>query len=409
MAESIKDKVAIVGMGCSQFGERWDVSADDLVIEAAYEAYEDAGIEPKDIQAAWVGTVRGSTAAGPLVGPLKLRSIPATRVENACGTGHEAIRNGAYAVAAKAFDLVLVLGVEKLKDVGFAGLGAGGFPEISTGVDKWHPTYAYGVTPPGRYALAATRYFAKYGLDFEEGKRMLAEISVKSHYYGALNPKAHLRREVTAEDVVNAPMIAWPLGLYDCCGVTDGAAAAILCRAEDAKHFRKDYVTIKGFGAASGPGMGKVLTDYDYAWWDETEAAARQVYREAGIKEPRKELDLVELHDCFSIAELIATESLLLCDRGKYKEQISDPRAYYLEGDIAINTSGGLKSFGHPIGASGCRETYENYKQIQGKAQYPDRQKKKWKTDERFCLAHNQGGHPGRFVCNITIIGLPAK
>lgn len=403
MAESIKDKVAIVGMGCSKFGERWDVGLEDLVIEAAYEAYEDAGIEPKDIQAAWVGVTRDATAVGTMVAPLKLHSIPATRVENACGSGHEALKNATYALIAKAFDLVLVLGVEKLKDAGYAGLPGG----TRYGVETWHPTYNYGIPAAGRYALAATRYFAKYGLNPEEGKRILAAISVKSHYYGARNLKAHLRREVTTEEVIKAPIVCWPLGLYDCCGITDGAAAAILCRTEDAKNFRDDYVTIKGVGAAAGPGMGKVLTDYDYTWWEETEAAARQAYRDAGINNPAKELDLVELHDCFSIAELIATESLLLCERGKYKEQISDPRNYYLDGKIPINISGGLKSFGHPIGASGCRETYENYKQIQGKAQYPERQKKKWQTDQRLALAHNQGGHPGRFVCNITIIGAP--
>jgi acetyl-CoA C-acetyltransferase len=404
MAESIKDKVAIVGMGCTQFGERWDTGLEDLVIESAYEAYEDAGIETKDIQAAWVGTMYNTTAAGTLASPLKLGSIPCTRVENACGTGQEALRNACYALIAKAFDLVLVVGVEKMKDLGFGGLAGG---PTTSGTEAWRPVYFYGVSPATRYALSATSYFNKYALTPEEGKRMLAKISVKSHYYGARNPKAHLKREVTEERVMKAPIISWPLGLYDCCGVTDGASAAILCRSEDARNFRDDYVVFKGFGAASGPGMGKVLSDYDFTWWDETEAAVRQAYDQAGIKDPRKVIDLVELHDCFSIAELIATESLLLCERGKYKEQMSDIDAYYLEGEMPINISGGLKSFGHPIGASGCRETYENYKQIQGKAQDPSRQKKEWKTDQRLALAHNQGGHPGKFSCNVTVIGLP--
>ncbi|MDP2743692.1 MAG: acetyl-CoA acetyltransferase [Dehalococcoidia bacterium] len=394
--ESIKDKVAIVGMGCTQFGERWDTSPEDLVIEAAYEAFADAGVESKDIHAAWVGTFLGVTGSGTVATPLKLDYKPVTRVENACGTGHEALRGACYGLLSKQYDLVLAIGFEKLKDTGFGGLGT------ALGVDKWHPTWGYGTSAPGRYALAATKYFSKYGLSRDEGKRVLAMISVKSHHNGARNPKAHLRREITIEQVLKAPMIAWPLGLLDCCGVTDGAAAAVMCRSEDAKSFRKDYVTIKGFGLAAGPGMGKVMQGYDFTWWDETEHACRQAYEQAGIKNPRKELDVVELHDCFSIAELIATESLSLCERGNYKKDI-EAGTFNQEGEIPINLSGGLKSFGHPIGASGCRETYEIYKQIQGKAQDPSRQLKSC----RLGLAHNQGGHPGKFVCAVTIVGEP--
>jgi acetyl-CoA C-acetyltransferase len=319
-----------------------------------------------------------------------------TRVENACATGVESIRGATYGVAAKAYDLVMALGVEKLKDTGLGGLGA-----VNTG--RFEPVYGAFGTAPGRYAMAATAYFAKYGLTPDEGKRILAEISVKSHYYGARNPKAHLRREITVEQVLNAPIIAWPLGLYDCCGVTDGAAAAIICRAEDAKKFRDDYVTIKGFGIGTSPGWGKEREDFDFTYWDATQAAARLAYAEAGIKNPREELDMVELHDCFSIGELIASESLFLCKEGKYKEQFTDKRAYYHDGEMPVNISGGLKSFGHPIGASGCREVSEIYKQIQGKAKEPSRQMK----DVQLGLAHNQGGHPGRFICGVTILGAP--
>jgi acetyl-CoA C-acetyltransferase len=198
-------------------------------------------------------------------------------------------------------------------------------------------------------------------------------------------------------------MIAWPLGLFDCCGVTDGASAAILCPVEEAKKYRDDYITIKGFGIGTSPGWGKEREDYDFTYWDATEAAARLAYDEAGIKDPRRELDMVENHDCFSIAELIATESLFLCERGKYREEFTNKRAYYHDGEMPVNISGGLKSFGHPIGASGCREAYEIYKQIQGKAQEPSRQLKEVKLG----LAHNQGGHPGRFICGVAIIGTP--
>ena len=202
---------------------------------------------------------------------------------------------------------------------------------------------------------------------------------------------------------MKAPMIAWPLGLYDCCGVTDGAAASILCPAEEAKNYRDDYVTIKGFGISTSPGWGKERDDYDFTYWDATEAAARQAYAEAGIKNPRKELDMVELHDCFSIAELIASESLFLCEYGKYKQEFTDKRAYYRDGEMPVNVSGGLKSFGHPIGASGAREAYEIYKQIQGKVEEPSRQIK----NAHLGLSHNQGGHPGMFICGVAIYGTP--
>ena len=399
---SIKDRVAIVGMGCTKFGELWDKDITDLIFEASMEAIEDAGIEMKDIQAAWLGTfwgsqqVEGGAPTGILLSSvLQLQYIPVSRVENACATGAEALRNAAYSVAAGIYDLVLVVGVEKLKDVGFGGLG-------SLYPGRWHPVYGTQGTAPGRYAMAATRYFAKYGLTPDEGKRLLAMISVKSHYNGARNPRAHLRRKITIEDALNAPIIAWPLGLFDCCGVTDGAAAAVLCRAEDARKFRDDYVLIKGFGIAAGPGWGKENIDYDFTYWPETEHAARLAYMEAGIKDPRKELSLAEVHDCFSIAELIAVESLGICEKGSAKEDI-ESGAWTQDGEIPINISGGLKSFGHPIGASGCREVYEIYKQIQGKAEEPSRQLK----DVKMGLAHNQGGHPGRFVCGITIVGAP--
>jgi acetyl-CoA C-acetyltransferase len=403
MSEGIKDKVSLVGMGCTKFGERWDADIKDMIVEAVKEACQDARVEIKDIQAIWLGTqwgsqiVEGGVVTGTLLSStLQTQYVPVTRVENACGTGAESLRGATYALAANAYDLVMAVGVEKVKDMGFGGL-----PSVWIG--RWEPVYGAFGTGPGRYAMAATAYFAKYGLTNEQGKRVLAEISVKSHYYGARNPKAHLRREVTIEQVMNAPMIAWPLGLFDCCGVTDGASAAILCRAGDAKKYRDDYINIKGFGMAASPGWGKEREDYDFTYWDATQAAARYAYAEAGIKNPRKELDMVELHDCFSIAELIASESLFLCEQGKFKEQMTDKRAYYHDGEMPVNISGGLKSFGHPIGASGCREVYEIYKQIQGKTEEPSRQIKNVKLG----LAHNQGGHPGKFVCGATIVGTP--
>jgi acetyl-CoA C-acetyltransferase len=392
--ESIKDKVAIVGMGTSRFGELWNTGVEDLIVDAATEAFKDAGVESKDIQAAWFGTFETGLTGQILSSALQLQYLPITRVENACATGIEAIRNACFGLISKAYDLVLVLGVEKMKDVGFGGL--------LSAPGTFHPVYGAQAIAVGRYAMAATRYFERYGLSREEGKKVIGMISVKSHYNGARNPKAHLRREVTLEEVINAPLIAWPLGLYDCCGVTDGAAAAILCRTEDAKQFRKDYVTIKGIGLSVGPGWGKEKSDFDYTHWPETEHAARMAYADAGIKDPRKELGVAEVHDCFSIAELIAIESLGLCEKGKAKYDI-ESGAFSLKGDMPVNPSGGLKSFGHPIGASGCREVSEVYKQIQGKAELPERQIK----NVTLGLIHNQGGHPGRFMAGVCIIGAP--
>lgn len=400
MAESMKDKVAIIGMGCTQFGERWDVGATDLIVEAANEAFKDAGVQAKDIDASWVGFFSADTAlTGAVVSrALQLQLIPVTRVENACGTGAESLRGAALGLASKQYDMVLAIGFEKLKDAGYGGL-----PAAAPG--ERHPLYG-GATEvggaPGRYALAATAYFHKYHLSPDEGKRTLAKISVKSHKNGARNPKAHLRREITVEQVMSAPMIAWPLGLFDCCGVTDGAAAAVMVRTEDAKKFRKDYVTIKGFGIACSPGWGKERPDYDFTYWDATQAAAKQAYAAAGIKNPRQELSMAEVHDCFSIAELIAVESLGITPYGHGKQDV-DSGAWEQGGEIPVNISGGLKSFGHPIGASGCREVYEFYKQFQGKAEEPSRQLKNVKMG----LMHNQGGHPGLFVCGVTIVGAP--
>jgi acetyl-CoA C-acetyltransferase len=425
MAESLKDKVAIIGMGCTQFGELWDKDVDDLIVDAVYEALADAKVEMKNIQAVWCGTANSGVNASSVSAPLQLQYVPATRVENACATGIETIRNAAHALVAGVYDLVLAVGFEKLKDVGYPGLHPG---KLS---DKFHPIYPAGGTGPGRYALAATRYFQRYGLTPEEGKRTLGKISVKSHYSGARNPKAHLRRELTIDDVVNAPIIAWPLGLHDCCGVTDGGSAAILCRVEDVKkyapHHLDDYITIKGVGVSAGPGWGKNKEDYDFTHWPETEYAAGQAYQMAGITNPRKELDMAEIHDCFSIAELIAMESLGFCPKGKAREELIDNGAFIApqfreavmrkwgateeeisrlpEDVLVINHSGGLKSFGHPVGASGGREVYEIYKQIQRKAQEPSRQLEK----VRLGLAHNQGGHPGRFVCAVIVVGVPPE
>ncbi|MBE0415255.1 MAG: acetyl-CoA acetyltransferase, partial [Dehalococcoidia bacterium] len=280
MAESIKDRVAIIGMGCTKFGENWDKSFDDMLVEAAYEAFGDAGIEPKDVQAAWLGTCFLAMATGMALSvPLRLQYKPVTRVENACATGSDALRNATYAVAAGIYDIALAIGVEKLKDSGFSGLAVSG--GVTAGVG---PT----ATAPGMFAMMATTYFSRYGLAPDEGKRMLAHIPVKSHHNGSLNPRAHFQREVSLETVLKAPIIAWPLGLYDCCGNSDGAAAAIIVRAEDAKKFRPDPVYIKALQIATSSGE-EMLYDDDWTHVESSVRAARSAYQEAGISNPRQQ------------------------------------------------------------------------------------------------------------------------
>tara|TARA_B100001750_G_scaffold57008_1_gene45043 strand:+ start:749 stop:1921 length:1173 start_codon:yes stop_codon:yes gene_type:complete len=384
----IKDRVAIVGMGCSNFGERWDSSAADLMVEAGYEAYADAGLEAKDIQAAWLGTVSSFRTGQPLAEALKLDYIPITRVENACATATDAFRNACYAVAAGIYDIVLAVGVEKLKDSGFSGLA---IPE-APGADVAPPT-----PPPSQFAMAATRYFHQYDIPYDQGKLTLAEIAAKNHHNGTLNPKAHFQREITTDQVINAPMIAWPLGLFDCCGVSDGAAAAIITTPEIAQSLRKDYVLVKGLGLSVGA-FGVLRDDWDFTHFPETVKASQYAYDEAGISDPREDIDLAMVHDCFTITELIICEDLGFSARGKASEDVHSG-SFTLEGDLPVNTDGGLKCFGHPVGASGIRMIYEVYKQLQGKAE--GRQLKKADVG----LTHNLGGRPGSFTCSVAIFG----
>ena len=389
--ESIKNKVAIVGMGCVKFGENFDKSIDDMMIDAAYEAYDDAGIDPSDIQAAWFGNVWAGETGQIMAAPLKLSYIPVTHTENACATGSEALRGACYAVAAGVCDVALALGAEKLKDTGFMGL-----PQTR----PW-ATWSYRLTsqtPVAVFAMMATRYFAEHGLDFDEGKRLLAQISVKNHYNGSLNPKAHFQREITIEQAVKAPMIAYPLGLFDCCGVSDGAAAAIVTRADMAKSFRPDPIYVKALQICQGPREGFMNPSFDFAHVEETRRGGAAAYREAGIKNPREEISIAEVHDCFSITELTIMEDLQFSPKGEVRKDI-EAGTFALEGDLPVNTDGGLKCFGHPIGATGLRMMYEVYKQLQGKGGL--RQVK----NPDLGLTHNQGGEPGAATVSVAVVG----
>lgn len=386
----IRDKVAIIGMGCSKFGERWNASPEDLIIEASHEAFEDAGIEAKDVQAAWLGTYVTAFTGQILAQALKLDYIPISRVENMCATGTDAFRNACYAVASGAYDIVLVTGVEKLKDTGFTGLGSS--------IILPNTNVAPPVAPPAQFALSATRYFHHYGIKPDAGRETLAKIAVKNHHNGSMHPKAHFQKEITQEQALRAPMIAWPLGLFDCCGVSDGAAAAVITTPKIAKSFRQDYILVKGLGLAIGGKQGTLRDDYDFVHFPETVAAAKQAYDDAGITKPRQQVSMAEVHDCFTITEMIIYEDLGFSARGQGPEDVENG-TFSLEGELPVNTDGGLKCFGHPVGASGIRMMYEVYKQLQGKA--GPRQVK----SADIGLVHSLGGTPGSFSVAVGLFG----
>jgi acetyl-CoA C-acetyltransferase len=401
MASGIRDKVAIIGMGCSRFGERWDAGADDLMIEAFQEATKDAGVERDQIEAAWLGVFyqeQSTSKSGlPLSMALRLPNTPVTRVENLCATGTEALRGAAYAVASGAVDFALAMGVEKLKDTGFGGL-----PERPKGTfeDLWQP----GFTPPGAFAQLGAAYAARHKLPMADVKRAMAHVSWKSHENAAQNPKAHLRNRITIEQALAAPMIAYPLGTYDCCGVSDGAACAIVTTPEIARRMgRRDVVTLKALQLAPSNGLELSHGSWDGSYTPTTRLAAARAYREAGLTDPQRQVHLMEVHDCFSITELVLMEDLGFSADGRATFDILDGR-YDRTGAVPCQVDGGLKCFGHPVGASGLRMAYEVYTQLLGRA--GARQLQRDGQGPTLGLTHNLGGIPNRNVASVALLGL---
>lgn len=398
MARGIKDRVAIVGMGCSKFGERWDMGPDDLMLEAFKEALDDSGVGRDDIEAAWLGVFFDEQNVGksalPLSMGLRLPNIPVTRVENLCATGTEALRGAVYAVAAGACDIALAMGVEKLKDTGYSGL-----PERTKGT--FEDLFLPGNTAPGAFAQLGAAYGAKHGHDMADVKRAMAHISWKSHQNGSKNPKAHLRNTPTIDQILNAPKVSYPLGVFDCCGVSDGAACAIVTTPEIAREMKgagAPIVSIKALQLVPSNGVEMGHNSWDGSYTLTTPIAAQRAYKEAGVTDPAADIDLFDVHDCFSITELVLMEDLGFSKPGEAVKDVLDGR-YDADGAIPCQIDGGLKCFGHPIGASGLRMIYEMYLQLQGRA--GDRQLK----DPRLGLTHNLGGIPNRNVSSISVIG----
>ena len=397
MASGIRDKVAVLGMGCSKFGERWNDNAEDLMLEAFSEAVTDAGIEKNEIGAAWFSTAIEEQHVGksgiPLAMALRLPHIPVTRVENYCASGSEAFRGAVYAVASGACDIALALGVEKLKDTGYGGL-----PQRSRGAVN--DMYWSNMSAPGAFAQLASAYQSKHGVARDDLKRAMAHVSVKSHDNGAKNPKAHLRKRIDEDRVMKAPMIAEPLGLFDCCGVSDGAACAIVTTPDIAKGLEKKHmVTVKAVQVAVSNGTEAQHNSWDGSYFMTTRVASARAYAEAGIEKPRDEISLTEVHDCFSVTELVTMEDLHISSEGGAIKDVMD--GYYdAEGAVPCQIDGGLKCFGHPIGASGLRMLYEVYLQMQGRA--GERQRS---SEPVFGLTHNLGGFPHQNVCSVVIVG----
>ena len=393
-SKGIRDQVAIVGMGCTPFGEHWDSSTDDMLLLSSSDALESAGVPLDDVDAFWLGTMGSGVSGLTLSRPLKIDYKPVTRLENMCATGSEAFRNACYAVASGAFDVAMAIGVEKLKDSGYSGLVGGSIPNDGT-----LPT----LTAPASFSLLAPAYAKKYGVDEAEMKDVLTRIAWKNHHNGALNPRAQFRKEVAKDTIACSPLVAGPLGIFDCSGVSDGSAAAIVVRAEDAHKYTDKPLFVKALSFVAGPAAGPIDPTYDYTSFREVVRSAEDAYAQAGITNPRAELAMAEVHDCFTPTELVLMEDLGFAERGMaWKEVLAG--TFDLDGELPVNPDGGLKSFGHPIGASGLRMLFEAWLQLRQEAP-AERQIKSVAAGKSKALTHNLGGAPGACVSFVSVVG----
>jgi len=391
-SNGILDRVAVVGMGCTNFGERWDKSADDLLIDAVGECLDSTpNIAKDDIDAFWFGTLGSGQSGLALSRPLGLDYKPVTRVENFCATGSEAFRNACYAVASGAYDRVMAVGVEKLKDSGFSGLLRADPPADGTASEL-------SLTAPAAFSLLDPAYCDRYGVHPDQMREAMTHVAWKNHRNGARNPKAQFQSEVSKEKIENAPKVAGRLGVFDCSGVSDGAACALIVRAEDAHLYSDSPMYVKALSLASGPMRGGMDPDYDFTTFPEVVRSAQDAYQQAGIVDPLTELSMAEVHDCFTPTEIVLMEDLGFTERGRaWKDVLAGD--FDADGKLPINPDGGLKSFGHPVGASGLRMLFECWLQFKGAA--GDRQL----ADPRKALTHNLGGRPGGCVSFVSIVG----
>ena len=391
-SHGIKDQVAIIGMGCTRFGEHWDKSLEDLIIEAAEETTKSAGIEAESIDAFWFGTSQSAASGISLATPLRISGKPVTRVENFCATGSEALRQACYAVASGAYDSAMALGAEKVKDSGYQGLNA--FPMPTDGTNRT-------LTAAAMFSLILPAYAKRYEVDEDELRYVIARIAEKNHSNGAKNKLAQFRREVSAEKICEMPSIAGRLSVMDCAGVADGAAAAIVVRAEDALKYTDKPLYVKALSLVAGDSSGLVDPDFDFTTLPECVDAAHDAYSQAGIKDPKKELAMAEVHDCFTPTEMILMEDLGFCEKGTAWQEVLNG-TFDIDGELPVNTDGGLKAFGHPVGASGLRMFYETWLQLRSEA--PNDRSISLESAKQ-ALVHNLGGYPGEMVSFVGIVG----
>ena len=380
------NKVAVVGVGMSKFGELWDKSIRDLVIEAGLNAMKDANIDGGEIQALYGGTMASGRLLGQehvsalIVDAMGLTPIPATRVEGACASGGLAFRNAFFSVASGMYDTVVVGGVEKMTDVSTAeavtALGGAGDQE-------WE--LLQGATFPALYALMANKHMSEYGTTEE----MLASVAVKNHKNAVYNKYAQYRKEITIDDVLNSKMVADPLKVLDCSPITDGASAVIIMELEKAKKSGMNYVEVVASAQASDT---LALHDRSLTEIKATKIASDIAYKQAGIT--HKDISMAEVHDCFTIAEIMAIEGLGFFEKGKGGQATLDGETQ-IGGKIPVNTSGGLKACGHPVGATGVKQIVEATWQLRGQAE--GRQVE----NAEYALTHNVGGSGATAVVHI--------
>lgn len=391
-SSGIRDKVAVVGMGCTRFGERFGASAEDLIIEAIGECFTaNPKLDRAGVGAYWLGTLATGQSGLTVSKALALDYTPVTRVENYCASGSESFRNACFAVASGAYDMVVAVGVEKLKDSGYSGLLRGDPPGDGTASEL-------SLTAPAAFSLLDPAYCARYGVDPAAMRDAMTHVAWKNHRNGARNPKAQFRSEVSKEKIAHAPIVAGRLGVFDCSGVSDGAACAVIVPAERAAEYTDQPMYVKGVALAAGPGRGAVDPGYDFTTFPEVVRSARDAYAQAGIENPRAEISFAEVHDCFTPTELVLMEDLGFVGRGD-AWRASLAGEFDADGRLPVNVDGGLKSFGHPVGASGLRMLYECWLQFRGEA--GDRQL----AEPRMALTHNLGGRPGACVSLVAVVG----
>ena len=354
--------VAIVGVGMTKFSGKQTKTIMELFAEAAMDAINESNLRPKDIQALFLGNCLGDFSEGQAQPQafaaeyIGASNIPANKYENACASATAATRDAFMWVASGFYDIVLAGGTETAAKMG-TPLATRTFAMAS---DSRYE-YPAGITFPGVFAMLAHLYSKRYDIPLQKLKEQMAQVSINSHHYGALNPKAHFQKEITMDDVFNGIMVAQPLQLQDCCPFSDGATAVVLASEEKAKQLTDKPVHIVGIGQASA---GNLLSQKDFLpRLKSREVSSKQAYDMAGLGP--KDIDVIELHDCFSIATLIALEGMGFFEHGKAGEAVEKGETK-IGGKIAVNPSGGLKSKGHPIGATGTAQVYEIVKQLRG-------------------------------------------